>query len=215
MASTASARRARPAPSLGATVMPARTRCWPWMMTLSPAFSPSSTASRPSRAVPSLDPPLLDHVLVVDRRRRRRRPGRCATAACGDRPPPIGGFSSSMHHAHRLAVGQRVVLVGEHRAHDLAVGLGIDRDVEEVDACPSPCRGCRRPAAAARSAPSPALSPRLRASSSSRWVTGEQHPDRVSRSRRSRARRMSGPTRLPGETAARPIRPVIGDLISV
>ena len=42
------------AKSLGATVMPARTRCWPWMMILSPSLRPCSTAIRPSREVPTL-----------------------------------------------------------------------------------------------------------------------------------------------------------------
>src|SRR5437879_3704238 len=36
-------------------------------------------------------------------------------------------------HAHGLAVGQRAVLVVERGAHDLAIGLGIDRDVDEVE----------------------------------------------------------------------------------
>ena len=54
MARYYSARRRRRRASVGATVMPARTRCWPWMMTFSPAFSPSVTASSPSRDTPVL-----------------------------------------------------------------------------------------------------------------------------------------------------------------
>jgi hypothetical protein len=53
----------------------------------------------------------------------------------------------------------------------------------------------------------------LRASSSSRWVT--ENSTRIGLSVTTVARTPeSGLTRLPGETAALPTRPVIGDLIS-
>ncbi len=52
--------------TVGLTVMPGRTRCWPWTMTLSPACRPAVMAIRPSRDDAGLDALLLDHVLVVD-----------------------------------------------------------------------------------------------------------------------------------------------------
>ena len=87
-------RRRAPAPRSAPRSCPRRTRCWPWMMTFSPAFRPSLDGQQPVAGGADLDAALLDHVLVVDRRRRRSRSGR-ARPRLRRSPRPSARFSVS------------------------------------------------------------------------------------------------------------------------
>src|SRR5476649_2517961 len=110
--------------------MPGRIRCWPWMTTFSPALRPSLMAISPSRTMPVLTRRCSTTFLSPSTNRAEPLVDRNRGLRHGDHGGRRGRFD---HHAQRLAVGERIVLVVEHRPHDLAVGLGIDRDVDEID----------------------------------------------------------------------------------
>ena len=118
--------------SCGATVIPARMRCCPWTTTRSPGFHPLLDDGEPLAVGAEPDAALLDLVVLAD----DKHVG--AGLVDGD-----GGLRD--HHdlvaallfdddANRLAAGENVVGIGEHRPDRLTVGSRIDLDIEKIDA---------------------------------------------------------------------------------